>query len=163
MTGPSDSHAPPVDGAAQAAGKSKDVSHAARSGAVQVLTIAAQALLTVSHVLLARLFGRAVFGGYQASLAILEMVTRAGTAGADKGMLRYVAGHRARGEPELVRRALGTGLRLCLLVSGTLVLLTIVLSEQLGRLSHAPTLSVALRWMAPAALFTGCMWVLIQA
>jgi len=68
----------------------QDVAHAARSGGVQVLTIAAQALITVTHVLLARLFGREVFGSYQASLAILEVLTRGGTGGADKGMLRYI-------------------------------------------------------------------------
>ncbi len=140
-----------------------DVSHAARSGGVQVLTIAAQALLTVTHVLLARLFGRAVFGSYQASLAILEMITRAGTGGADKGMLRYIAGHRARGEPDLVRSALGTGLRLCLIVAGSAATLLMLLAAPLSRMWHEPTLALALRLMAPAAIFTGCMWVLIQA
>ena len=46
----------------------QDVAHAARSGGVQVLTIAAQALITVTHVLLARLFGREVFGSYRPAL-----------------------------------------------------------------------------------------------
>jgi O-antigen/teichoic acid export membrane protein len=140
-----------------------DVAHAARSGAIQVLTIAAQALLTVTHVLLARLFGRGVFGGYQASLAILEMVTRGGTGGADKGMLRYVAGHRALGEHELVRRALGTGLRLCIGIAGTAAVLLAFGAVPLARLAHDPALGPALRLMAPAAVFTGCMWVLVQA
>ena len=40
----------------------RDIAHAARSGGMQVLTVAAQALLSVTHVLLARFFGRAVFG-----------------------------------------------------------------------------------------------------
>ena len=59
-----------------------------------------------------------MFGSYQTCLAILEMLTRTGTAGADKGMLRYVAAHRARGEAELVRSALGTGLRLAFALGG---------------------------------------------
>ena len=151
--------APPGERAAISA----DVSHAARSGAVQVLTVAGQALLTVTNVLLARLFGRAVFGGYQASLAILELLTRGGTGGADKGMLRFVAGHRARGETELVRRALGTGLRLALLVSTSLALLLAIFAPQLARLSHDPPLTLGLRLIAPAAIFTGSMWVLMQA
>jgi O-antigen/teichoic acid export membrane protein len=156
---------PATDGPVQEAdgAKRNDVSHAARSGLVQVLTIAAQALLTVTHVLLARLFGRTVFGAYQASLAILEMLTRAGTGGADKGMLRYIAGHRARGEPELVRSALGTGLRLCLIIAGSLVALLILLAPPLARISHEAAMASALRLMAPAVIFTGCMWVLVQA
>jgi len=140
-----------------------DVAHAARSGGVQVLTVAAQALLTITHVLLARLFGRAVFGSYQAALAILEMVTRGGTGGADKGMLRYVAAHRATGDVDGVRSALGTGLRLCLLISGSAVALLILTAGPLAHLAHEPKLETALRLMAPAALLTGCMWVLVQA
>jgi O-antigen/teichoic acid export membrane protein len=109
------------------------------------------------------LFGRAVFGTYQASVAILEMLTRGGTGGADKAMLRYVAGHRARGETDLVRSALGTGLRMCLGISGILVVILEVSAGSVARLSREPALATALRLMAPAAVFTGCMWVLVQA
>jgi hypothetical protein len=56
--------------------KHQDVAQAARSGGMQVLTVAAGALLSITHVLLARLFGRAVFGSYQAALAILETALR---------------------------------------------------------------------------------------
>ena len=94
----------------------RDIAHAARSGGMQVLTVAAQALLSVTHVLLARFFGRAVFGSYQACLAILELVTRGGTGGAGGGMLRYVAAHRARGEEDNVRSTVGTGLWICLML-----------------------------------------------
>jgi len=141
----------------------QDVAHAARSGGVQVLTIAAQALITVTHVLLARLFGRAVFGSYQASLAILEVLTRGSTGGADKGMLRYIAGHRARGEPDLVRRALGTGLRLCLALSGTTAAILMIMATPIARIAHEPAMATGLRLMAPAVLLTGSMWVLVQA
>ena len=157
-----ESSGPPAE---QPAGPSSgtDASHAARSGAVQVLTVAGQALLTVTHVLLARLFGRAVFGGYQASLAILEMLTRGGTGGADKGMLRFVAGHRARGEHALATRALGTGLRLALLLSTSFAILLAAFATPLARLTHDPPLAEGLRFIAPAAVFTGGMWVLMQA
>jgi len=141
-----------------------DVAHAARSGASQVLTIAAQGLLTVTHVLLARIYGRAVFGGYQAGLAILDVLTRGGTGGADKGMLRYVAGQRALGRPDLVRSALGTGLRLCLTIAGSAALaLAVLAAPPLARVARDPALVTALRVMAPAMVFTGCMWVLVQA
>ncbi|HXU61860.1 MAG TPA: hypothetical protein VN962_09185, partial [Polyangia bacterium] len=103
-----------------------DARHAARSGAVQTLTILLQAVTSATQVIFARLFGPVVYGAYQAGLAVLEMATRAAPAGADKAMLRYVAGARAAGDPEGVRRALGTGLRLGLgasvVICGALVL-----------------------------------------
>ena len=140
-----------------------DASHAAKSGAVQVLTIAGQALLTVTNVLLARLFGRSVFGAYQASLAIVEMLTRGGTGGADKGMLRFVPGARARGEPAMVRAALGTGLRLGLVVGGLGALALVALAPLIARASHDPTMTTGLRLMAPAIVLTGGVWILAQA
>jgi O-antigen/teichoic acid export membrane protein len=143
--------------------KPQDVTHAARSGAMQALTIAAQAMLTITQVLLARLFGKVVFGSYQTCLAIMEVLTRGGTGGADKGMLRYIAAHRASGEHDLVASALGTGLRVCLLISSVAVAVVMLAAGPLARLSHAPTLATGLRVMAPAAIFTGCMWVLVQA
>ena len=143
--------------------KRQDVAHAARSGGMQVLTVAAQALISVTHVLLARFFGRAVFGSYQACLAILDLVTRGGTGGAGGGMLRYVAGPRARGQHDEVRSAIGTGLRLCLLMSGGAALLLVAGAGPLARLMREPGLAAALRIMAPAAVVTGCVGVLVQA
>ena len=142
---------------------SQDVTHAARSGAIQVLTIASQTLLTVTHVLLGQLFGATVFGRYQTGLAIMEILTRTGTGGADKGMLRYVAAHRARGEGDLVRSALGTGLRLAIGIGGTLTLALIATSGLVAHRTHEPELEAALRLMAPAVVFTGCVYVLVHA
>ena len=62
-----------------------------------------------------------------------------------------------------MRSALGTGLRLCLIIAGGAALLLVLLAAPLARLSHEPRMAAALRLMAPAAVFTGCMWVLIQA
>ena len=152
----------PVADAAEGA-RQKDAAHAARSGAMQVLTIAAQALITVTHVLLARLFGPVIFGSYQACLAILEVLTRGGTGGADKGMLRYIAGFRARGEPELARSALGTGLRLCLAVASVATVLLLLLAGPIAKVSHAPAMALGLRLLAPVTILTGTMWVLVQA
>lgn len=117
----------------------------------------------MTHVVLARLFGREVFGSYQASLAVLEMLTRSGTGGADKGMLRFVAGHRARNEHDLVRSALGTGLRLCLAIAGPAAVLLAIFAGPIATLAREPAMASGLRLMAPAAVFTGLMWVLVQA
>ncbi len=130
---------------------------------MQVLTVAATALISVTHVLLARLYGRAVFGSYQACLAIMEVVSRGGTGGAGGGMLRFVAGHRARGETEQMLSAIGTGLRICLLISGAAVLLLIAGADPVARLMRQPGLAPALRIMAPAATIGGCVLILVQA
>jgi O-antigen/teichoic acid export membrane protein len=143
--------------------KRQDVAHAARSGGMQVLTVGAQALISVTHVLLARLFGRAVFGSYQACLAILDLMTRAGTGGGAGGMLRYVAGPRSRGQLDEVRSAVGTGLRLTLVASAGVVLLLVAGAGPLARLMREPALEGALRIMAPAVALTACWWTLVSA
>jgi len=143
--------------------KRQDVAHAARSGGMQVLTVAAQAMVSLTHVLLARFFGRAVFGSYQASLAILELVTRAATGGAGGGILRYVSGPRARGQHDEVRSAIGTGLRLCLSISGLAALALVAGAGGLARLMREPVLATALRILAPAAIISACTAVVVQA
>ena len=140
-----------------------DVSHAARSGAVQVLTVLAQAILPLAQVIVARLFGATVFGLYQSSLAIIEVLTRGSTGGADKAMLRYIAGLRARGEKASVLSALGTGLRLATAIAGGMVLLLILAAHWLARWMHEPMLARSLPAMAPAVLCTALVYVLIQA
>ena len=97
---------------APATDRSSDARHVARSGVLQLLSAVGQGLMPVTHILVARLFGTAVFGAYQASVAILDVLTRAGQAGSMGGMHRFIAAHRAAGEADLERSALGTGIRL---------------------------------------------------
>jgi O-antigen/teichoic acid export membrane protein len=143
--------------------KRQDVAHAARSGGMQALTVGAQALVSITHVLLARLFGRAVFGSYQACLAILELVTRGSSAGANGGILRYVAGARASGQHDQVRSAIGAGLRLCLTMATLAVLVLVAAAGPLARLMRQPALETGLRIIAPAAIIAGCTGVIVQA
>ncbi|HEX7598417.1 MAG TPA: oligosaccharide flippase family protein, partial [Polyangia bacterium] len=146
-----------------AAQKAQDLAHAARSGGMQVLTILSQAILPLTHVVVARLFGTVVFGAYQNSLAVIEMATRGGTGGADKAMLRYVAGFRGRGDEAGVESAIGTGLRQCFGIAGPLVLFLMLGAPLLARLLHEPELAISLPAMAPAVLLTGLMVSLVQA
>src|SRR4029079_19508384 len=74
-----------------------DLHHAARSGAMQVLTVLAQAIIALTQVVFARLYGQTIFGDYSAARAIIEVAARGGAGGADKAMLRYVAAGRAAG------------------------------------------------------------------
>ncbi len=140
-----------------------DARHAARSGAVQTLTILLQAVTSATQIVFARLFGPVIYGAYQAGLAVLDVATRAAPAGAGIAMLRYVAGARAARDPEGVRRALGAGLRLGLTVS---VLVGGVMALGADAIAHAlglPMLGPALRILAIVPLLTGALTIVIQA
>jgi O-antigen/teichoic acid export membrane protein len=140
-----------------------DAHHAARSGAIQVLTILAQALLGATQVVFARLFGRSVFGAYLSSLVVLDLFSRGGTGGADKAMLRYVAAARASGDASGVNRAIGTGLRLTLMVAGSFALALALGAPLVASLMKEPALATSLRILAPLPFLTGTTLVLIQA
>jgi O-antigen/teichoic acid export membrane protein len=142
---------------------SEDVAHAARSGALQILAVLSQSLMVVAHVVMARLFGPLVFGTYQTGAAVVEMLTRGGTGGADKGMLRYVAAYRAAGRPEEAERAVGTGVRLAWLIAGLLATGAVAIALLGGPAVVGPGLAAALPIMAPAAIFSATTLVLVQA
>jgi O-antigen/teichoic acid export membrane protein len=90
----------------------EDAAHAARSGVSQVLAMLGQGLIPIHRILVSRLFGQTAYGIYRAGADLCEVAIGAGMAGADKGLLRFVAGHRASGDKAEETRALGTGLRL---------------------------------------------------
>jgi O-antigen/teichoic acid export membrane protein len=143
--------------------RASDTLHAARSGGMQILTVLGQATLPLAQVVVARLFGATVFGAYQASVALIEVLLRGGTGGADKAMLRYVAAFRARQNEAAVVRTIGTGLRLCLLVSGILSMALLVNARWVAALLDTPLLTTSLTFMAPAVLVTALIYVLVQA
>lgn len=147
----------------EATSRQTDASHAAHSGAVQVLTVLSSLILPVVHILVAHLFGKVIQGIYLSLLSFIEVVTRGGTGGADKAMLRYVAGYRGQGDESNVLRAVGTGLRLCFFVAGSIVVVMIVGAPWLAVWFGRPELASGLPWLAPAALFTGLVYVLVQA
>jgi O-antigen/teichoic acid export membrane protein len=144
-------------------GSAGDAAHAARGAAVQILTGISQSLMVVTHVVVARLFGPLAFGTYQTCVAIVDMLTRAGTGGADRGMLRYVAGFRARGEEESVDRALGTGLRLGWRLAIGLAALLIVAARLRGGALFGAGVAAVLPVMAPVVVLTGTTLILMQA
>src|ERR1051326_2571052 len=134
------------------AGHAGDARHAARSGFVQVLTILLQAVTTGTQVVFARLFGPTVYGMYQAMIAVVELANRTAPGGADKAMLRYVAGARAAGDGEGVGRAIGTGLALCLFVSVGISVGLFLGSNAIGRALDLPSVASALKiaaWIPP--------------
>jgi len=140
-----------------------DARHAARSGLVQVLTILLQAVTTGTQVIFARLFGPTVYGMYQVMVAVVELATRGAPGGADKGMLRYVAAARAAGNVEGVRRALGTGMRLCLFVSLGISVGLFLGADAIGRALDLPSVAPALKIVAWIPPFAGIMITVVQA
>jgi O-antigen/teichoic acid export membrane protein len=146
-----------------AGSREADVSHAARSGAMQVLTILAQAVMATTQVVFARLYGRTIYGAYQAVLAILDVTSRGSAAGADKAMLRYVAAFRAGGDSAGVRSAIGTGLRLCIGLASAVGLGLLLFAHPLAVVLKEEALAPALRIIAPLPILLGCLWILVQA
>ena len=143
--------------------RASDASHVARSGVVQLLSALGQGLLPVTHILVARLFGAAVFGAYQASVAIVDVLTRAGQVGSMGGMHRFIAAHRATGDADLEKRALGTGIRLTVTVSSLLALGLALLAKPIARAWHEASLASTLPIMAPAVLLAASTLVLVNA
>ncbi len=140
-----------------------DARHVARSGVLQLLAALGQGLLAVTHILIARLYGRATFGAFQASAAMVEVLARAGPLGAVSGEHRFIAAHRAAGEPELAERALGTGIRMAAGTSAVLAVGLALLAPALARAWREPTLASTLPIMAPAVLLAALAAVLVGA
>lgn len=137
--------------------------HAARSGGMQVLTVIAQGIGPLMQVLFARLFGAAVFGAYQTSTALLEVLIRGGTAGADKAMLRYVAAARAHGDEAGVASALHAGVRQGVMLGMPLAAALMVGASVIAGLLGQPAIGTSLPIMAPAIVLTGTTLILVQA
>jgi len=143
--------------------RAKDAQHVARSGVLQLLSALGQGLMPVTHILVANLYGKAVFGAYQAAVAILDLLTRAGQAGSMGGMHRFIAAHRAAGDEDLTKRALGTGIRLTVGVSSVLALALALLARPIAHWWREPSLTAALPIMAPAVLLAATTLVLVNA
>jgi stage V sporulation protein B len=142
---------------------SADAAHAARGGAVQLFGVIVQLLMPVYHVLAARLFGQAAFGTYQAALVVLEFCNRFGWAGGDKAMHRFIAGHRAAGEDELARQAMGSILRLSAAVSAVLAVTLFLAADLVAARMHKPELGAVFRIMALEIVPAAAVMLLVQS
>jgi O-antigen/teichoic acid export membrane protein len=140
-----------------------DAKHAARSGGTQILAMLGQGLMPLHRVLVARLFGQTAYGVYRTAADLCEVIARAGIAGGDKAMLKFVAAHRAAGETREETQALGSALRLS---GGTLLVLTVALAlaaPLFVRWWGLPAYGYVLPLLAPVVFGTGLMLVLMAA
>jgi O-antigen/teichoic acid export membrane protein len=154
----------PAPAKATAAGApAADAAHAARSGIAQLVGALAQLAMPVYHVLVARLFGQAVFGLYQTSLAVMDLCTRLGWMGGDRAMHRFIAAHRAAGEDEMAQRAFGGALRLTATVSFCIAVALVFSSGLIARLLGKPGLAQMLPIMALFIVPATCTMVLVAA
>jgi len=154
---------PPVQGGDATSTRRQDAAHAARSGISQVLAMLGQGLLPIHRMLVSRLFGQTAYGIYRASADLCEVAINAGMAGADKGLLRFVAGQRAAGETENETRALGTGLRLA---GGVLLALAVALALSapfFARIWGKSEFRFVLPVLAPTVFAGGGVLVLMAA
>jgi O-antigen/teichoic acid export membrane protein len=152
-------------GGAPAAGasRSEDAAHAARSGLSQVLAMLGQGLMPMHRVLVSRLFGQMAYGTYRAGADLCEVLMRAGIAGGDKALLRFVGAHRGAGETDQETAALGSALRLS---GGFLVILSLALTlaaPLFVRLWANPAFGAVLPLLSPTIAGSGLVIVLMAA
>jgi O-antigen/teichoic acid export membrane protein len=143
--------------------RSDDATHAARSGISQILAMLGQGLMPLHRVLVARLFGQTAYGVYRTGADLCEVLMRAGIAGGDKAMLKFVAGHRAVGETREETQALGSALRLS---GGTLLFLSLALAVAAPYFAHLwgnPAFKRVLPLLAPTVFGGGMVIVLMAA
>jgi O-antigen/teichoic acid export membrane protein len=141
----------------------EDAAHAARSGVSQVLAMLGQGLIPIHRILVSRLFGQTAYGIYRAGADLCEVAIGAGMAGADKGLIRFVAGHRASGDTAEETRALGTGLRLA---GGILLVLALALAVSapfFARVWGKSEFRFVLPVLAPTVFAGGGVLVLMSA
>jgi len=146
-----------------ASSRRDDAAHAARSGFSQILAVLGHGLIPLQRVLVSRLFGQAAYGIYRASADLAEVLTRAGMAGADKSMLRFLASHRVAGEEGELTSALGSGLRLSAAALLVLALGLVVGAPWFARVWGDPAYGGVLRFMAPSVVAGGLVVVLMAA
>jgi O-antigen/teichoic acid export membrane protein len=155
---------PPVAGPAPSgASRSSDAAHAARSGLSQILAMLGQGLMPLHRVLVSRLFGQTAYGIYRVGADLCEVLMRAGLAGGDKALLRFVAAHRAAGETAEETSALGTVLRLS---GGLLVILSLGLALAAPLFARAwgnPIFRVVLPLLSPTIAASGLVILLMAA
>jgi O-antigen/teichoic acid export membrane protein len=142
---------------------SADAAHAARGGALQLFGVIVQLLMPVYHILAARLFGQTAFGTYQAGLVVLEFANRFGWVGGDKAMHRFIAGHRAAGEDDLARQAMGSILRLSAAVAAVLAVTLFVAADLVAGRMHKPELGAVFRIMAVEIVPATSLMLLVQS
>jgi O-antigen/teichoic acid export membrane protein len=156
----------PPDAGGVAAGsvdRRADAAHAARSGLTQILTMLGNGLLPLHRMLVSRLFGQTAYGIYRTGADACEVLVRAGMAGCDKAMLRFVALHRIAGETREEAEALGSGLRLA---GGILSLLALGLAAAapwLARVWGNGAFRFVLPVLSPSIVAAGLVIVLMAA
>lgn len=140
-----------------------DAAHAARSGLSQMLAMLGQGLLPVQRIIVSRVFGQTAYGLYRASADLCEVLQRAGMVAADKGLLRFVAAHRAAKEPEQEERAVGSALRLAGGLLSLLALSLMLAAPLIAQASGVGGYAWLLRLMAPSLVAAGLVVVLMAA
>lgn len=115
------------------------------------------------YIWLARTHGAPVTGVFVLCQASLDIVSKLGLLGFDRGVLTFAARHRATGDEEGVYRSIAQALAVTALCSTVLVAFLEVTVPALCRVLRQPDLLVPLRIMAPGILFWVLTAVLVHA
>jgi O-antigen/teichoic acid export membrane protein len=139
----------------------RDQQIGARGAGTNFLTLAGQTGLLLFQMLGTRLFGAATWGAYAIGLSVVDVCTRLGLAGSDKGVMIFVAARRAKGDKAGEERAIATGIRLSLGMGVLLALGVIAASSWAAEWYGKPMLGPSLRYLAPTIPMVALATVLL--
>jgi O-antigen/teichoic acid export membrane protein len=142
----------------------RDTRDVVRGALTNFAGVLARSLTVLFYVYLARAYGPVVTGAFVVCQAGLDIVSKLGLLGLDRGVLTVAARHHAAGDEPVLHRTIAQALAIAAAASLALIAaLEAVLAPAAGGLFRRPDLVPALRIMAPGILFWSLSAVLIHA
>ncbi|MBI4553753.1 MAG: oligosaccharide flippase family protein [Candidatus Latescibacteria bacterium] len=147
----------------------RDVAHhdarvIAKGAGVNVLGNLAKLVRPMSSILMTRLFGVEVFGLYTLGWSVIDLLSKVGLFGLDKGVVKFVVRYRSDGNDDAVYRTLGQSLLIGLIVSmGMATLLSVIAPLLSSHVFSKPELTSMLRVLACSIPFFTFSHVLLAA
>lgn len=142
----------------------RDTRDVVRGALTNFAGVLARSLTVLFYVYLARAFGPVVTGAFVVCQASLDIVSKLGLLGLDRGVLTIAARHHASGDEAILQRTIAQGIAIAATASLALVVaLEAILAPAAGGLFHRPDLVQPLRIMAPGVFFWSLSAVLIHA
>ncbi len=127
----------------------RDTRDIVRGALVNFIGVLASSLNFVFYIVLGRLYGAELTGLYLLSWASVDVVSKLGILGLDRGILAVAARHHARGDTEALHRAVAQALMIGLVASAVMVALLELLAAPAALAFYdKPELILPLRVMA---------------
>lgn len=132
-----------------AAQQAQDAAVIAKGAGVNLLGSLAKVIKSTLFIFLTRLFGAEIFGLYILAWSVIDLVSKIGSFGFDKAILKFVVQHRTDRNEQAVRRTMGQTFALGLMVSGAISILVYYAAPGISEtLFEKPAMTGMLRMLA---------------